>query len=197
MTDSPTTQENKILSILASEVILGILVALLSVFTALAGYQGALVGAKAAGDDLEAIKLLTESNTEFLRAQQIIIYDYSLYDNYCVEEDEEKYSYYEFSFSEALSSSVKRQEGPFDEAYYDEMFIDAYQTYGESLLYFDSGQEKGAQEDAYQLVMFVFAVGLTFAGWASLLNEASKVRLVFAGLAILTLVIGVFRYISL
>ncbi|MCP4544023.1 MAG: hypothetical protein GY832_43475 [Chloroflexi bacterium] len=197
MTDSSTTQENKFLKVLTSEAILGVLVALLSVFTALAGYQSAVIGAEAAGDEVQAIKLLTESNTEFLRAQQVVIYDYSLYDNYYVAEDEEASDYYEFSFSEELSNAMERPEGPFDDAYYDEMFRDADQLYDEALLLFDSGEEKGTREDAFQLVMLVFAVGLTFAGWASLLDDSSKVRIVFAGLAILTLIFGVLRYITI
>ncbi len=113
----------------SSEVLLGTMVALLSILAALAGYQGSLIGAQAAGDEIQAIKLLTESNTEFLRAQQVIIYDYSLYDNYYVEEDQERSDYYEFSFSEELSNAMERPEGPFDDTYYDEMFHDANQTY--------------------------------------------------------------------
>ncbi|MCP4424673.1 MAG: hypothetical protein GY803_09290 [Chloroflexi bacterium] len=54
---------------------------------------------------------------------------------------------------------------PFDDAYYDDMFRDADLLYDEALLLFDSGEEKGSREDAYQLVMPIFAVGLTFAGW--------------------------------
>ncbi|MCP4613199.1 MAG: hypothetical protein GY845_31295 [Planctomycetes bacterium] len=176
---------------------MGTLVALLSILAALAGYQGSLIGAEAAGDEIQAIKLLTESNTEFLRAQQVIIYDYSLYDNYYVEEDQERSNYYEFSFSEELSNAMERPEGPFDDTYYDEMFQDANQTCNEALLLFDSGQEKGDQEDAYQLVMFVFAVGLTFAGWASLLDDSSKIRIVFVVFAILTLTLGLFRYLAI
>ena len=120
-----------------------------------------------------------------------------MFDNYYVEEDQETADYYEFSFSEELSAGMERPDGPFDDTYYDEMFSYADQLYDESMLLFDSGQEKGTREDAFQLVMFVFAVGLTFAGWASLLGESSKVRIVFVVFAILTLVLGLFRYISI
>jgi len=39
--------------------------------------------------------------------------------------------------------------------------------------------------------MMIMALGLAFAAWASLLKEESRMRLLFAALAVITLVFGV------
>ena len=44
--------------------------------------------------------------------------------------------------------------------------------------------------------MLITAVGLAFAAWASLLDEKSRMRLLFAALAIITTVLGIAAYIS-
>ena len=42
----------------------------------------------------------------------------------------------------------------------------------------------------------IMALGLAFAAWASLLKEESNMRLLFAALAVITLVIGVITYLG-
>ena len=179
-----------------SEVFLGSLVAILSILTAVAAYQGAILDAQAGDYELRGMKALTESNTEYIFANQEIIYDYRLYDNYFLNENEEADEYYTDSFSEALTASIERAEGPFDEAYYDAQFDEANVLYAEAIDLFDKTDKTGGRADGLQMVMLVFALGLSFAAWASLADEGGKTRTIFTVLAIIATIIGLGLYAS-
>ncbi len=59
--------------IMASDVALGTLIAVLSILTALAGYQSSLHGSKESDANVEAQAILADSNAEYLRANQAIV----------------------------------------------------------------------------------------------------------------------------
>lgn len=174
---------------------LGVLVALLSITTAFAAYQVAIADARAGELEVEAIKTLTESNTEFLRSNQDVMLDYAAYDNYVIdgERDEEIADYYRGGFSLALEASLDRTDGPFDDAYFDESFREADLLYEEALDLFDAGAAAGAAVDRLQLVMLVLAVGLSLAAYASLGDRRGKLAQTFVGIATVTLLFGLMR----
>lgn len=180
---------------LSLEWYLGVLVALLSALTAFAAYQVALAEAKAGELEVNAIKTLTESNTEFLRSNQEVMLDYAAYDNFVVEGegDEAVAEYYRGGFSEPLEAGMDRADGPFDDQYFDEMFYEADALYDEALDLFDETQAAGTVTDALQLVMLVLAVGLSLAGFASIGEKKELVARVFIGIATVTLVFGLVR----
>jgi hypothetical protein len=177
---------------LASEVMLGSLVAILSVLMSFVAYQGALSDSAEGDANVEGQKVLSLSNTEFLRANQDIIQDYTMFDGFYLNEgkDEDAAAYYAANFSDALTASMERPDGPFDDAYYDAIYADADSTFDEALSYFDEAQEAGDRANAYQLVVLIFAVGLALAAWASVINAASRLRPVFSALSLLILIIG-------
>ena len=72
----------RFLSFLGKEVILGTLIALLSIFTTVASYQGSLADGKQNDYEILGMKSLNDGNAEYLRANQDITQDYNYFDNW-------------------------------------------------------------------------------------------------------------------
>ena len=188
--------ENKKIGRLGSNLILGLLVTVLSVFTALANYSTYKVGSDASDLEAKGDRRLADSNTEYISASQFIIVDYTMYDNYYVNLDVDDFAaeYYESLFSEELQASVDR-DAPFDDGYYDAMYQSADDLFDEAFTYFDETNALGEKEAGFQFAMLISAVGLSFAAYASLLEEDNRLRGVFAVLATLSLVFGILQYV--
>ena len=188
--------ENKKSSWLGSNLVLGLLVTVLSVFTALANYSTYKVGSDASDLESKGDRSLADSNTEYISASQFIIVDYTMYDNYYINQDVDDFaaSYYESLFSEELQASVDR-DAPFDDQYYDAMYQSASDLFDEAFTYFDEANALGDKEAGFQFSMLISAVGLSFAAYASLLEESNRLRGVFAVLATLALVFGILQYV--
>ena len=177
------------------EVVLAILVASLSVLTAFGAYHVSLAEAKAGELDVKAIKAVTESNTEFLRSNQEVMLDYAAYDNYVIQgaDDDEIADYYRDGFSEALETSLLRPDGPFDDPYFDEIFLEADTLYAESLDLFDDAQAAGEVADKLQLVMLITAVGLSLSAFASIGDQTGIKSRMFIVISTIILLFGVVR----
>ena len=67
----------KFLSFLGKEVILGTLIALLSIFTTLASLQGSMADGKQNEYEILGMKSLNDGNAEYLRSNQDITQDYN------------------------------------------------------------------------------------------------------------------------
>lgn len=187
----------KSLRFLGNEILLGTLIALLSIFTAFASWQGSVADSKQSEHELLAMQHLNDGNAEYLSANQFIVYDYSMYDGWYTTSDPVHEEYYQSSYSEALQNSIAADpENPFSEEYYDSMYAPAYEYWGD----FDNDSAIAGQwntrGDELQLVMLIMALGLAFAAWASLGKEESNMRSLFSLLAIITLVIGVIWYLG-
>lgn len=177
------------------ETILAILVASLSILTAFGAYHVSLAEAKAGELDVKAIKTITESNTEFLRSNQEVMLDYAAYDNYVIQgaEDDDVADYYRDGFSEALEISMMRPDGPFDDPYFDEIFLEADMLYDESLDLFDAAQAAGEVADQLQLVMLITAVGLSLSAFASIGDQTGIKARMFIFISTIILIFGVVR----
>jgi hypothetical protein len=134
-----------------------------------------------------------------LRANQDIIQDYTTFDGWYLNADsnQEIADYFRESFSDALVASMERADGPWDEAYYTEMYTDADSSYNEAMTKFDDAQKAGDKADRYQMVVMIFGVGLALSAWASLGSESSRLRPVFGGLSMLLGLYGLVIYIQL
>lgn len=188
----------KVFGFLGSEIFLGTMIALLSVFTAVASYQGAMSNSKQNEFEVKGMKNLNDGNAEYLRANQDITQDYNYFDNWYLNADErpEIAEYYQISFSEALQAAIERDpEGVWDEQYYDEMYTDATALWDESDTDFDLASQYDEKGDQLQLVMMIMALGLAFTAWASLLGSESNMRLLFAAFGLIMFVVGLFTYI--
>lgn len=198
MQNTEQTMSKNIFLKLGSELVLGLLVALLSVLTALSAYQSSLADSKEADLNVEGQKLLTDSNSLYLETNQFVIYDYTMYDGWYVNEgkDDEAAQYYYENFSESLTASMERESGPFDDQYYQEMYVEAETAYDEAMTRFEEAQEAGDTADQLQLAVLIFAVGLALSAYASMLAETSKLRVLFAIGAILGLLFGLVIFFS-
>jgi hypothetical protein len=181
---------------LGANLMLGLLVTVLSVFTAAAHYATYVVGGKASDYQTEGDRLLADSNTDYINASQFIIVDYTMYDNYYVNRDVDDFhaKYYQSQFSTQLQASVDRDD-PFDDQYYDEMYVTADKKFNEAFTKFDLANAEGEREAGYQLAMLVAAVGLAFAAYASLLEEANRLRRIFALMSLIMLILSLGQFI--
>lgn len=193
------TPRMPILRLLASEVMLGTLVAVLSICTAWAAYQGSIADSAEGDSNVAAQKELSLSNTEFLRATQDIIQDYTMYDGYYLNEETapDTAAYYADNFSDSLKQSLERPDGPFDDTYYEEVYADADTSYDEAVTKFDDAQKAGDRADGFQLILLVFAVGLSLAAWASLVRSESPLRWAFSLISLVTMIYGIVNVFSL
>jgi hypothetical protein len=184
---------SRIVRIFSSEFTVGALVALLSLLAALAAYQGSLADSQEGDLNVEGQKQLTEANSMYLEANQFIIYDFQMYDGWYISDDEgneQKSTYYQDSFSESLTASMERADGPFDDPYYDAMYAEANDVYGSAVTKFEEAQVAGDKANHLQMVVLIYAVGLSLAAYASLVRDGSPVRVVFTIGAIAALVFG-------
>lgn len=187
----------KVLRVLGSEIVLGTLVAVLSVFTAFASYQGSMADSKQNEHEIKAMQELNDGNAEYLTANQFIVYDYNMYDGWYVTDDEAKAAYYQDSYSEQLQASIAANpDDPFSSAYYDSMYATANDYFAQSDADFETAGQWDNRGDGLQLVVLFMALGLAFAAWASLLNIESNLRPVFAILAIAMAIAGVVAYLG-
>ena len=189
----------KSLRVLGNEVILGSLIAILSVFTAFASYQGSVADGKQNDFEILGMTSLNDGNAEYLRANQDITQDYNYFDNWYLnlEERPDIAEYYQSSFSQPLLDAMERDpDTVWDEQYYDDTYADANAYFDESDANFAKAGEWNDRGDQLQLVLMVMALGLAFAAWASLVKEESRMRLLFSAFAIVTLIVGVLIYMS-
>jgi hypothetical protein len=184
-------------SFLASEVALGTLIALLSVSTAIASYQGAMADSEQNKYEILGMQNLNDGNAEYLTANQEITQDYSYYDNWYLNVDErpEIAEYYEGDFSQALQDAIARDDGIWDETYYTDMYATASELFDESDTNFGIGSQYDEKGDQLQLVMLIMALGLALAAWGSLLNAESRMRILFSLFGLISFLAGIYVYL--
>ena len=190
----------KFLGFLGKEVVLGTLIALLSIFTTLASLQGSVADGKQNEYEILGMKSLNDGNAEYLRANQDITQDYNYFDNWYLNLDErpDVAEYYQGSFSQALLDAMDRDpDTVWDDQYYNDVYADADAYFDDSDINFETAGEWNNRGDGLQIVLSVMALGLAFAAWASLLKEDSNMRVLFSLFAVIALVIGVINYLGL
>ena len=182
---------------LGSNLFLGFLVTALSVFTAATNYATYQISNSAANHETEGSKLLANSNTEYVRATQFIIQDYSMYDGFYIQQGVDDFAaeYYQSNFSPELQASYDR-DAAFDDQYYDEMYAESDDLFDQAFDEFDAANAASEREAGFQLAMLVAAVGLAFAAYSSLLDEQNKMRPMFALMSLLLLAFSVVQAIS-
>lgn len=187
----------KFLRFLGNEFVLGTLIALLSVFTAVASYQGGMADSKQNEFEISGMKNLNDGNSEYLRANQFIVYDYTMFDGWYTADTADKEEYYQFNYSQALQDSIAADpENPFSDAYYDAMYADSYAYWDDSDVAFETANNYDERGDGLQLVMLTLALGLAFAAWGSLAKDESNMRLVFSLLGFVMFILGIIFYMG-
>ena len=187
----------KFLRFLGNEFFLGTLIALLSVFTAVASYQGGMADSKQNEFEIKGMKEVNDGNAEYLRANQMIVYDYTMFDGWYTADTADKEEYYQASYSQELQDSIAANpDEPFSEAYYDAMYADSYAYWNDSDADFDTAGQWDERGDGLQAVGLTLALGLAFAAWGSLAKEESKMRLIFSLLGVVMLILGLISYLG-
>ena len=180
-----------------SNLFLGFLVTALSVFTAATNYATYQISGTASGHDTEGSRLLANSNTEYVRATQFILQDYTLYDGFYIQQGVDNFAseYYQANFSPELQASYDR-DAVFDDQYYDAMYAYSDELFNQAFEEFDKANAASEREAGFQLAMLVAAVGLAFAAYASLLDELNKMRPMFSLMSLLLLIFSVIQAIG-
>ena len=191
----------KLFRLFGNEILLGTLIAILSVFTALSSYLGAMADSEQNKFEILGMRQLNDGNVSYLEANQTWIQDDGNYDNWYINSDTnpEVADYYEGNFTEELAAAIERNgpdEYPMDDEYVDVLYGDANDLFDESETNFDLGGQWDERGDQLQLVMLLMALGLTFAAWASLLKDESNLRPVFGFFSIAMFVIGLVTYLA-
>lgn len=188
----------RISDFLRNEVLLGTMIALLSVFTAFSSYQGSMADSEQNKYEIKGMQALNDGNAEYLSANQNWIQDEGNYDNWYInyENNPEAAEYYEGNFSQSLFDAIARNgdEYPMDDQYTDELYADAILYWDDSDYNFDLGSQWDERGDQLQLVMLIMALGLALTAWASLLHAESKLRGFFALLGLIALIAGLTIY---
>ncbi len=148
--------------------------------------------------EVQAMQILTDANAEYLTANQDIIQDYSYFDTWYLnyESNPDVANYYAENFSEPLIAAMNGDEYPFSEEYYTAMYAGPNEMFDESDRLFNIGAQWDERGDQLQLVMMIMAIGLTFAAWASLLKEESRMRVLFSIFATLMFIYGLILYMG-
>lgn len=188
----------KLFGFLGNEVFLGTMIALLSVFTAITSYQGAMADSEQNKFELLGMQNLNDGNAEYLRTNQDITQDYNYFDNWYLNVDERPAiaEYYQTSFSEQLTAAIERDpDTVWDEQYYTDMYAESDAYFVESDTNFEIGSEWDERGDQLQLVMLIMALGLALSAWASLLGAESNMRILFSLFGTLTFIAGIYIYL--
>ncbi|MFN8382578.1 MAG: hypothetical protein U0V02_11590 [Anaerolineales bacterium] len=190
----------KVFSFLANEVFLGTMIALLSVFTAVASYQGAMADSEQNKYEILGMQALNDGNAEYLSANQTWIQDDGNYDNWYINRDTnpEIAAYYESNFTEELDTAIARNgadEYPMDEEYATAIYADANASWEDSDTNFELGSQYDEKGDQLQLIMLIMALGLALAAWGSLLGAESNLRAMFSLFGLIAFITGIGFYV--
>jgi len=175
---------------------LGFLISAFSVLTAGSNYMAYQTEKTSADLEAEGDRLLAISNTDYIRANQFIILDYTMYDGEYIQRGVDDFvaDYYKANFSTNLQSSIDRGSA-FDDQYYTDMYAESDQSFADAFTNYDSANAEKEREAGYQLAMLIASVGLAFAAYSSLLNNANFLRGLFALLSLVMLGIGTLQFI--
>jgi hypothetical protein len=190
---------SKFFGFLSNEIFLGTLIALLSIFTAVASYQGAMADSEQNKYEILGMQSLNDGNAEYLSANQTWIQDDGNYDNWYINQDinPDISDYYEGNFTEELAAAIERNgpdEYPMDEEYSNAIYESAIAFWDDSDFNFDLGAQYDERGDQLQLVMLIMTLGLVLAAWGALLKEESAMRKVFALFGLIALIVGLATY---
>jgi hypothetical protein len=171
----------------------------LSIFTAISSFQSSIAGGEQNDAEIKGMQNLNDGNAEYLTENQSIGQDYNYYDNWYLNQTDHPdiADYYQANFSQQLQDAITRDPNTvWDDQYYTEMSAASTDLFDSSEAYFKLASDFNSKGDWLQLVLTIMAVGLAFAGWASINKEESNLRAFFSLFSIIMFVIGLIYYFS-
>lgn len=194
----------RIRSIMASEVVLGTLITILSIGTAYVTYESAMADSDQNKYEIQGMQALNDGNTTYLEANQNLSQDFAYYDNWytytAFDGNEEKAEYYLEQMSDELAT-LATSDQEFTEAdwngYMESLYAESDQLFARSKASLQVARAWDEKGDTLQLVILYGALGIAFAAWAALLKEEGYLRPLFAVFAIIALVMGLVTYFGI
>lgn len=173
------------------ELILPVLISILSILTGFAAYKSAAIGSDSTDNYFIAQTHLTDANLLYIEQGQEILFDRLLYEkmgkNIVSSEEVSK---------EALES-LKREEGPFDKAYYESMYKAPKALIVEQDKAFEIAKYDSDRSVSWQLVVLIMAIGTAFAAWGSIAENESMSKMLFTIFSTLALIAGLIQIIMI
>ena len=152
----------KYLGFLGNEIVLGTMIALLSVFTAVASYQGGMSDSEQNKYEILGMQELNDGNADYLSANQTWIQDDGNYDNWFINRNTNPdiAEYYQGNFTEELTAAIDRNGAdvyPMDDKYSEAIYTDANKLWSQSDANFETATAWDNRGDQLELKEVVLA----------------------------------------
>ena len=174
---------------LESQLVLGALVALLTIATAYVAYRSTAASLDSSTLDFYATKQMQRASLLHLRGNAAYMIDVAAHDRYSELQDQAPDRAQEIlnQASPELLAGLERPGGPFDAAYDSARYGEAEAAFEEAQALYDQADEASVEAEQFALGSAILSIGLGATAWAALLQRHSLLRLVFAVLAIASL----------
>ncbi len=183
------TLRDRVESALESQLVLGALVALLTIATAYVAYRSTQASLNSSTQDFYASKEMQRAALLHLSGNANYMIDLSAYNGYKLLEDRNPELAAESlsRASEELLAAMERSEGPFDEEYKQTRYGEARAGLDRAQVLYDQADQASLRAQRFALAAGILSVGLGATAWAALLQKQSLLRLIFATLALASL----------
>jgi hypothetical protein len=183
---------------LTSDLVLGTLVVVFTVTTALAAYLGSITDIKGDDLDLKSQNTLILGTTTFLQTSFELSEDLLSYQSYqlLIDRDPAAAALIFDSASSDLQDKMATKINPFDEAYREQIYKEAFGIFEEVAELQKQADAADEQSERYESAAFILAIGLAITAWASLYDARPKLRLTFTLIALPCLAVGVLILLS-
>ena len=179
--------------IITSDYVLGTLVVLFTITTALAGYLGSITDIR--GDDLDfkSQNKLVLATTTFLQASVELSEELLTYQSFQLLKDRDPTAAATIVELASLEMQAKLSSAsnPFDEAYREQFYQEAFTIFEEARGVQEEADAADEQSKRYGGAAFILTIGLAITAWASLYDSQPQLRLIFILLALPCLAVGV------
>jgi hypothetical protein len=182
------------------EPLLGAMVAVFGLLTAYAAYQSGVYGGNSAEEYFVALSDLSAANAEYAYRDQTATQDVNLVLEWDIQHEQ--------GASQDLLDIILSNMSPMglealdrsddlDDEYYTVLYGWADKLVENSDKAFKSAQDWDSLGDSYELLVLILALGLGFAGWASLMRADGVTRYVFGLMGLIALVVSIGMLIEL
>lgn len=173
-------------SLLESQLVLGALVAVLTVASAYVAYRSAQASLNSSTLDFYAAKEMQHATLLHLSGNANYMIDLTAYNGYSLLKDRDSDLAAESlsRASEDLLAGLDRPGGPFDEEYKQVRYGEARAALDRAQALYDQADRASVQAEHFALASGILSIGLGATAWAALLQRRSLLRMIFAVLAL-------------
>ena len=188
----PTTLSERIDRVLQSQLVLGALVALLTIANGFVTFRSIKASLASSTVDFYAAREMQQASILHLTGNAKYMIDLTAYSGYRLLEDRDP-ELAEESLnrgSEELQAGLERQGGPFDEAYNQARYGEARSAMEKAQELYAEADQASMESERYALASTILTIGVGATAWAALLRKRNVLRMIFAVLALASLVAG-------